>query len=235
MKLSVFNAKAPALINQFSGILDQLLNGDVQNLNLDKLKASLNGAMESNKAVGQMLNSVDSKTLLKLRANAAAGEAYGSAVDHHASLNSILPVLMNLLNEIEPEDAGESIDDIMGAGEDCASKNAGPDGIGDDSPAAESGVQDGTPAAAAVPEGQDAPTSSNGIDDLMGGEDEDEEDEEDDVDGENCGKGGKGGKGGDLDEIDPESFNFAGTKPSVVAKKPSQANSASGVSLDFLA
>ena len=179
MKLSVFNKKAPKLINQFSAIINRFLAENTADLNMAEIKQAIAKANTANKAVGAMLTGVNKDTLLKLRSNAAHGNAYGLAIDHHASLANMLPVLSNMVDcAIKDED---SIDDIMGGDEgtpdpepdnmddegagddelddilgDENSANGGPAPIGDDSPAAESGELDGTAEEAAVPEGTDA-------------------------------------------------------------------------------
>ena len=231
MKLSVFLNKAPTLISAFSANLDKVVNDDTVGLNLNEMRATAVAAKTANDAVGAMLTSVNKAQLLQLRANADAGSAYGTAVDHNASLNSILSTLINMLPEEEKQD---SIDDIMSAPVSSEESVAEPveepvvtepvteeadpavdlDSVMDEENCGMKPTNtDGNPAGDVEGEGEtdattnDAEVATNG------------DEEEDDF------------------EISPENFNFAGVTPTIV-KKPAQnsnTNSSSIVSKNFLA
>jgi hypothetical protein len=218
MKLSVFNSKAPGLIKSFNSSLEAILN-DSEGVNLQNLKKSVNGALNSVNGVSAMLNSVNKSQLLKLRNNATAGAEYGIAVDHVASLNSLLNVMKNMLDDVEPE---ESIDDILGGDE----ENGGPAPI-------DSGSEDASQKAkgqeAAVAGGIDENSDEDGIDDILSEKSED------------CDKNGD--TEGDTeveeeeDEISPENYNFLSKTPAALnAKKSLRTNSANNsfVDIDFL-
>lgn len=115
MKITAFNAKAPVVINKFGKILDKLVNGDTEGLDLKELEAALQEASEANSNVLSTLNSVSTSKLKLLRANAAAGSAYHVALKNAYSLQNLTSVMLNMLkNEFTvPEEA--SIDDILAA------------------------------------------------------------------------------------------------------------------------
>jgi hypothetical protein len=128
MKISLFNLSAPKLIKKYNSVLDKLLNGDTKDIDLNSLKADLSKVNDAITGVTAHLNSVSIAQLKALRTNAKAGSEYGSAVDNAASLSNLIPVLMNMVNEMEPEakEEEESIDDILeSADKDDADENCG--------------------------------------------------------------------------------------------------------------
>lgn len=124
MKISVFNTNAPKLIAKYNGVLDKLLNGDTKDININSLRTELNQVTKATATVGNHLNSITIAQLKALRSNAKAANSYGEAVDHHASLNNLIPVLMNMVNELVPEEEEVSIDDILDDSEEVEDTNS---------------------------------------------------------------------------------------------------------------
>lgn len=135
MKITDFNAKAGKAVNNFRQALDKIVNGETAGLDLKELRNSIKSAMTVNSEMGVKLVSLNKAQLIALRANKNAVGDYTTAVENVASLNNILPVLLNMVNEEIGEDTPEaSIDDILGDekdGENCGTKmNAEGDGDG---------------------------------------------------------------------------------------------------------
>lgn len=129
MKIGTFNTNAPVLINKFEGVLNKLLNGDTKCID-SSLRTNLNTASGLASEVQSTLNKVSSEQLKALRTNAKAGNEFGTAVDNAASLAHITGVLINMINELAPEEEKEeSLDDILGTKDDenCGTDNANTD------------------------------------------------------------------------------------------------------------
>ena len=124
MKIGTFNTNAPVLINKFEGVLNKLLAGDTKCID-SSLRTNLNTASGLASEAQATLNGVSSEQLKALRTNAKAGTEFGTAVDNAASLAHITGVLINMVNELAPEEEKEeSLDDILGTDdENCGTEN----------------------------------------------------------------------------------------------------------------
>lgn len=124
MKIGTFNTNAPVLINKFGGVLNKLLAGDTKCID-SSLRTNLNTASGLASEAQATLNSVSAEQLKALRTNAKAGTEFGTAVDNAASLSHITGVLINMVNELAPEEEKEeSLDDILGTDdENCGTEN----------------------------------------------------------------------------------------------------------------
>lgn len=204
MKISAFNKKAPKLIAYFSNMLEKLISNQVEGINFAELKAQLTNTATQNGIISEGLNSVNIETMMKLRKNAVAGDAYYKAVENSASLSNLVPVLQNILNGMEPV---EDIDDILGkTGDKTCSTNGGTDGIQEESPKAEDAEEESTDGEAAVTEGSDVTNSDVTPEETeLPAPSEDKTEDESDV----------------LD-LQPEDFDLTNTAPAAVKRKASQ-------------
>lgn len=222
MRISDFNAKAVVAVANFKGALDKLLNSDVAGLNLKELRNSVKSAMTVNSEMNLKLTSLNKAQLLKLRANTSAVGEYTTAVDNVSSLNNLLPVLLNFLNEeIGDETPEESIDAILG---DTEEENCG----------------DSKPVVVKSSKNDDEPMAGGGdpeeaIDDLLTGNSEGEVSAEQES-ADNIQAAVE--EGTDVSNaLSKDAFaGFARTAPAATKRKPNPTTNSSGiVPVNFLA